>query len=263
MARGVNCGRDRPGIRNRNAPSCGAKVESLEAFDRLKGEFSELIERFKNRFTRERCSWSEAYAQGRVSLVVYFNWPTECLGGRKTIAGRKPNVGGEFSALIFHAHSESMGLVVCRQNQAMLVDTVKLGKFPQPKLTSVVRLYFVNDERGEVGEFRLYRSVMLGLRYYVVPRSADWQGHPFYAGNSDHDVIERGSQIVNGVPDYQRNAGRELCYADNLGALCSGLKSSSMTSCVRSDFKRAPYSSTSLWMWPLAHWAFDLASLKV
>jgi hypothetical protein len=64
------------------APSWDGKVESLEALDRLKGEFSELVERFKNRLTFERRSWSEAYAQGRVSLVVYFNWPVERLGGR-------------------------------------------------------------------------------------------------------------------------------------------------------------------------------------
>lgn len=105
-------------------------MESLEAFDRLKGEFAELVERFNDGFTLERCSWS---------------------------------------ALIFNAYSESMGLVDRRQNQAMLVDTIKLGKFPQQKLTSLVRLYLLKDERREVGEGLLYRSVMCGLRYYVVP----------------------------------------------------------------------------------------------
>lgn len=134
-------------------------MESLEAFDRLKGEFAELVERFNDGF-----------------------------------------------------------------NQAMLVDTIKLGKFPQQKLTSLVRLYLLKDERREVGEGLLYRSVMCGLRYYVVPRSADWQGHPVHAGNSDHDVVERGSQVVNGIPDDQRNAGWKLCYADDLDALLSGLE---------------------------------------
>jgi hypothetical protein len=157
----------------------------LEAFDRLKGEFAELVERFNDGVTLERCSWS---------------------------------------ALIFNAYSESMGLVDRRQNQAMLVDTIKLGKFPQQKLTSLVRLYLVKDERREVGEGLLYRSVMCGLRYYVVPRSADWQGHPVHAGNSDHDVVERGLQVMNGIPDDQRNAGWKLCYADDLDALLSGLE---------------------------------------
>jgi hypothetical protein len=147
------------------APSWGAKVESLEALDRLKGEFSELVERFKNRVTLERCSWSEAYAQGRVSLVVYFNWPAERLGGRKSIAGRKPNVGA-LSALIFHFHSESMGLVDRWQNEAVLVDTIKLGKFPQTKPASVVRLYLVNNELCEKGgrpslSFRNVRTSIL------------------------------------------------------------------------------------------------------
>jgi hypothetical protein len=199
-------------------------VESLEAFDRLKGEFAELVERFNDGFTLERCSWSEAYAQGRASLVVYFNWPEERLGGRKPLADREPRIGEALSALIFNAYSESMGLVDRRQNQAMLVDTIKLGKFPQQKLTSLVRLYLVKDERREVGEGLLYRSVMCGLRYYVVPRSADWQGHPVHAGNSDHDVVERGSQVMNGIPDDQRNAGWKLCYADDLDALLSGLE---------------------------------------
>jgi hypothetical protein len=189
----------------------------------LKGEFAELVERFKNGLTLERRSWSEAYAQGRMSLVVYLNWPKECLGGRKPISGRKPKVGA-LSALIFHFHSESMGLVNCRQNQAMLVDTIKLRKLPQPKLTSAVRLYVVDNERCEGGEGRFYRSVAWALRYYVVPRFAEWQGDPVHAGNGDDDVVESGSQIVNGIPDYQRNAGWELCSGDDLDTLCSGLE---------------------------------------
>src|SRR5262245_19063234 len=171
-------------------PAPSSKVESFETLDRLKGEFGELVERFKNRVTLERCSWSEAYAQGRISLVLYFNWPNERLGGRKLLGGREPNVGAR-SALVFHFHSESMGLVNCRQDQAMLVDTIKLRKLPQPKLTSVVRLYLVDNERCEGGEGRLYRSVMCGLRYYVLPRFADWQADPFQAGNRDHDVVKR------------------------------------------------------------------------
>jgi hypothetical protein len=55
-------------------------------------------------------------------------------------------------------------------------------------------------------------------------RSADWQGHPVHAGNSDHDVVERGLQVMNGIPDDQRNAGWKLCYADDLDALLSGLE---------------------------------------
>lgn len=97
------------------------------------------------------------------------NWPEERLGGRKPLADREPRIGEALSALIFNAYSESMGLVDRRQNQAMLVDTIKLGKFPQQKLTSLVRLYLLKDERREVGEGLLYRSVMCGLRYYVVP----------------------------------------------------------------------------------------------
>jgi hypothetical protein len=205
------------------APSWGNKVESLEAFDRLKGEFSELVERFKNRVTLERCSWSEAYAQGRLSLVVYFSWPTERLGARKSIAGSNPNVGA-LSALIFHFHPESMGFGDRRKDQAMLVDTIKLGKFPEVKSTSMVRLYLVKNELCKTGEGRLYRSVMCGLQYYIVPRFADGQGDPVHAGNSDDDVVERGSQIMDSVPDYQRNAGWELCNADDLDTLCSGLE---------------------------------------
>jgi hypothetical protein len=127
-------------------PAPSSKVESLEAFDRLKSEFAELVQRFKNGFTLERCSWSEAYAEGRISLVMYFNRPAECLGGRKVVAGYEP-AREALAALVFKAHSESMGLVGRRKGQAMLVDTIKLGKFPQAKLTSAVRLYLIENER--------------------------------------------------------------------------------------------------------------------
>jgi hypothetical protein len=64
---------------------------------------------------------------------------------------------------------------------------------------------------------------MLGIRY-VVPCFTDWQGDPLEAGNCDYDVVERGSQIMNGVADYQRDAGWELLDADSLDALLSGLE---------------------------------------
>ena len=205
------------------APSCGAKVESLEALDRLKGEFAELVERFQNGFTIERGSWSEAYAEGRASLMVYFKWPDEALGGRKSLAGGEPRAEA-LSALIFNVYPEPMGLPGRRQDQAMLVDTIKLGKFPQQKLTSLVRLYHVNNEPREVGHVCLHRSVMFGLRYYVVPRFTNRQGHPIPACNCDHDVVERGSQVMNGIPDDQRDAGWELCYTHDLDALLAGLE---------------------------------------
>ena len=204
-------------------PSYGSKVESLEALDRLKGEFAELVERFQNGFTIERASWSEAYTEARASLIVYFKWPDEGSCARKSLTGGEPNAEA-ISALVFDIYPESMGLPGRWQDQAMLVDTIKFGKFPQQKLTSLVRLYLVNDECREIGEGRLYRSVMCGLRYYIVPRFANWQGHPIQAGNSDHDVIERGSQIMNGVSDYERNAGWELRYAEDLDAFLSGLE---------------------------------------
>jgi hypothetical protein len=36
----------------------------------LKGEFAELVERFKNGLTLERGSWSEAYAEGRCARAA-------------------------------------------------------------------------------------------------------------------------------------------------------------------------------------------------
>jgi hypothetical protein len=204
-------------------PAPSSKVESFEAFYRLKGEFAELVERFKNGIALERCSWSEAYAQGRLSLVMYFKWPEKRLGGRKPIADCEPG-GKAVAALVFKFCAEQMGLIGRRQNQAMLVDTIKLGKLPQPKLTSMVRLYLVNDERREVRDGVFYRSVMCGLQYYVVPRFAHRQGHPVNAGNCDHDVVERGSQVMNRISDNQRDAGWKLCNADDLDALCAGVE---------------------------------------
>jgi hypothetical protein len=117
-----------------------------------------------------------------------------------------------------------MGLVGRRKGQAMLVDTIKLGKFPQAKLTSAVRLYLIENERCQLGDGYLYRSLVLGFRYYVIPRFANWQRHLVIAGNCDHDVVERGSQVVNRIPDNQRDAGWKLCDSSRLDALLSGLE---------------------------------------
>lgn len=204
-----------------SAASHFAEVESLKALDRLNGEFAELAERFKDGFVLERCSWSEAYAEGRISLIMYFNWSRECLVGRKALAGHKPT-HKTLAALIFNAHPGSKGLVDRRNDQAMLVDTIKLGEFPQQKLTSLVRLYHVENELRELGHSRLYRSVMSG-RYYLVPRFGRGQRHPFLAGYCDHDVIECGSQVMNDISDNERDTGWELCHGDSLDALLSGL----------------------------------------
>jgi NTE family protein len=70
---------------------------------------------------------------------------------------------------------------------------------------------------------RSLRARILGLRY-VVPCFADWQGNPIQPGNCDYDVVECGSQVMNGVADDQRDAGWKLCNADGLDPLLSGLK---------------------------------------
>jgi hypothetical protein len=156
-----------------------------------------------------------------------------------------------------------MGLVDRWQNEAVLVDPIKLGKLPQTKLASVVRLYLVNNELCEKGEGRLYRSVMCGLRYYVVPCLTDWQRHPVHAGNGDHDVVERGSQIMDASPTISGMLGGNSAMRTILTRCWPGSKSSSITGLAKSDSKRARYSLKSLRMWCLAHSAFDLASLKV
>src|SRR5262249_40163298 len=81
----------------------------------------------------------------------------------------------------------------------------------------------VNNELREVGLARLYRSVMLGIRY-VSPCFTDRQRDPIEAGNCDHDVVKRGSQVMYGVSDDKRDAGWELLDAGSLDALLSGLE---------------------------------------
>jgi hypothetical protein len=51
---------------------------------------------------------------------------------------------------------------------------------------------------ASLGMFLLYRFVMSVMRY-VVPCFTDWQGDPVEAGNFDHDVVKRGSQIMYGL----------------------------------------------------------------
>jgi hypothetical protein len=65
---------------------------------------------------------------------------------------------------------------------------------------------------------------MFGLQDYVVPQFADWQSHTLLAGKGNHDVVECGSQVMNGIPDDERDVGWKVCNANGLDTLLSGLE---------------------------------------
>ena len=200
------------------------EAEALKRIDRLTCEFRELVKRFEDGFVIERCSWSEAYANARISLVLYFKLPGLFqLSATATARGANPLIGDRLAALVFKNYTESVGLMDRGQDQSMLVETVQLGKLPEHKLTSMVRLYLIDDKVREVGVGSHYRSIMAVLRYYVVPRSAHGERHGFNSGHADGDIVEGGPQVVDDVPNDERQCGWRPCGIDHAKELISGL----------------------------------------
>jgi hypothetical protein len=184
------------------------ETEKLKRFDSLKNQLRELGERFENRLVLERCSWCEAYVDGRLSVVVYLDLSEPLREVQNCpLLNAEANLAEPIAALVFDVHPGKATDIHGRDEESMLVDIVKCTQFPDLKLTSLVRLYFINDMRGKIGQGFLYRSV-IGGALNVVPFFAGRHGRPIVTGSElNNDVVEGRSKVMNCITNNERDFG--------------------------------------------------------
>lgn len=186
------------------------KAEQLKRRNRLKNQLREMGQRFENRLVFERCSAAKLYISGRFSLLVYLDLAVasdEALDS--SLQNRRVSDLENIAVLIFDLEVHEAGDIDRRDDELVLVDVVQFPQFPDLKLASRVRLYFVENELGEIGQGLLYRSIGGRFKFHVVPFFTSRETQPIYvdARNINDDVVECRPQVMNCIPDNERDLG--------------------------------------------------------
>lgn len=200
------------------------EAEALKRLDRLKGELREAGERFQNRIILERDFWPELYVHGRLSFIFYFKRTDACNCADASMRNIQSSEKYRHAVLVLHYQAGDAGDVKCRDNEFVFVDIVQLAQFPNTKLTSLIGLYFFENEVGEVGDGFFYRSVGGRFACHIVPFFAGRQINSVITGKLDNDIIKRASKVMNSVPDNERDLGWIRGSQVDLNNLCSGFR---------------------------------------
>lgn len=104
------------------------------------------------------------------------------------------------AAVIFNVDTMQGGNGNDRNEELVLVDVVKLCQFPNLKLSSRVRLYFIKEEAGKARKLPPYRFVN-GRGFYIRSTLPDREADPvrIEAGELYDDVIKRRPKIVHNI----------------------------------------------------------------
>jgi hypothetical protein len=201
------------------------EAERLKRFNCLKDQFREIGQRAENGLAGEWRILSEDYINARVSLVVYLHL-AHSGNDRSDSALRHGNeiVHKSIAMLVFDIETPKAGKIDGWNEKFVLVDIVKLADLPELKLSSRVRLYFIKDEGGKIG-IPIPDRPKTGKGLHVAPSLGHWKAQPirFGIGELYDDMVECGSQVVNGIA----NDGRYLRWIRgrriDLERICSGI----------------------------------------
>jgi hypothetical protein len=179
-----------------------SEAERLKRINNACNMLGELSERWNNRLVLENITFGEEYAKGRMSIALYFG----LRAGQNFVRTALHREVLEHE-VVFVATCERYVVdgedINCGNKELMLIDVVQGGNLPNLKIPSLVRLYLIDNEIGQIGRGFLYASIWLG-GYNIVPFSACRKRNPIIARNSiDGYVIQSDPQIMNGITDNQ------------------------------------------------------------
>ncbi|MEX0802031.1 MAG: hypothetical protein WD688_01730 [Candidatus Binatia bacterium] len=202
------------------------EAERLKRQNRFRTELTELRERWDNRLVLERCSLWEEYRRGRLSVACYLERRaghdhSEFASGMHGGAA----IGQPISVLIFRVDPRNGLDRDDGDEELVFVEVVELGDLPESKIPSLVRLYHIENMRGELGRGFLYRSeIMRG--YKVLPFFAYRERDPVvvFPDEVRGNIVERGAQIVHDVANQERNFGWRRGERVELQEIAAGLR---------------------------------------
>jgi hypothetical protein len=179
----------------------------LDCLDDARDELRQLFERWDNRLVFEGLPLAETYAEGRISIALYFQ-----RGKRRRIeipfSRSFKNQFLEFKDgffVIFKAEIGEGNKPQYRDQDPMLIHNIQVVQSIKGIIPSTVRLYSINDEIADFGTHSLYFSTV-DLTYKILPffmeRKFDF---PVRAGNNRaHHQVEGRVKIMDGISDNKR-----------------------------------------------------------
>lgn len=208
---------DRPAfslIQGGASESGGARAEapSFQYGHGLAHELRELNERWNNRLTIKVGALAKRYVEGRLSIICYTSL---CPKGGKVESSFCVNSNGavndSIAVVINCAYARKPRDCQGWDKQLVLVDVVEFASFPNRKVPSFVRAYFVKDDILKIGCGFHCQSEMTGL-CHSVPESVlrKMDAIPVLSERPDDvagDVVEGHMQVVDRVADDQRDLG--------------------------------------------------------
>jgi hypothetical protein len=173
-------------------------------------ELGKLMERWDKRLTAKD-SLVEKYLEARLSITLKLN-----IFGKPHYIEFSVATDGEGAPC--NNGSPSDGIDICesgnrydRNQQGVFVHNVGIVQCAQGAVPSLVRLYVVDDQIDNIGSRSLYRSTIDGA-YKFLPARLKWKSSVLTGVCNDFvgSEVERGTQIMDGVPQDGRNIFREF-----------------------------------------------------
>lgn len=207
----------------------------FERIDDTRDKFCQLAKRWNNRLVLEGFSLSEAYAKGRIAILLVMQCCFRSRLGFSRIANDAVNStqtgehedcsgrGGRRVIFLILADADNHVVVFRdgRDQESMLVHSVKLVQ-RQELVSSLLRCYDISNYRSESGIGSLYHSVFTGS-YKVFPRLIEREisaGRVVFPARNNYgtgEQVQGCAEIVNSVADNQRDfvgKSRFVSYAD-------------------------------------------------
>ena len=195
----------------------------LEGHADSQHQLNELAQRWKDRLVLERLVWSKDYVEGRYAIAFVVSVGPGS-GRRPFPSGKKKEmVGKTRRRVVCVCNDASAPLRHGRMSdyQPVFVGPVEVIEGNQ-RIPSLIRAYGFENGLGELRGESLYFSVSR-LRYDRLPilvyrKSGAYRVHPCIDVNRASDVVEGGSEVVNGITNDAAEVGvwESLFGRDNL-----------------------------------------------
>jgi hypothetical protein len=177
-------------------------------FDDATHKLRQLQERWDNRLIVEKLPLFKAYLDGRICVGLIVEMGGRAFWDGAAVRKDAKLVGREGSGIIIICERDPGPVIVSgKQDGAVLVEIVQLVECPKGKISSLVRLYCLDDEPAEVGSDLLFKST-IDRSFKFLPRFMHWEGDHSagrvaagrYYDFSDK-MIECAPEVVDSVAD--------------------------------------------------------------
>src|SRR5437667_1425655 len=216
--------------------------ESLKLSDDAANKIRHTIECFKNRLTSDNLRLSERYVKSELKILMRFSAVCGCGNINDLIASFQRH--RSFGECDFPSGTKNDSPIVesghDSGNQAMLVPTVKLMDVPQSVVPTHVRLYRT-EQFFRTGAHLVYFSLTNGrcVLLATLRTIADREISVFVRAASTsldklpREMIQRTSQVVDGISDYQCEVCRDRLNSSDLQSYVTNCRLFLDAKCIR------------------------------